>query len=293
MQIGGQAVIEGVMMRSKSGVATAVRKENGKIVVQTQAFASKTAKKPYSLPVIRGAVVLIESLYLGFMWLSFSADAASGDESEESLASKVLQIAGSIALAVLLFLALPYFITGRIPLEKAKSPLAFNLIAGAIRITFFLAYLYLLGFVRDVRRVFEYHGAEHKCIACHEAKTRLSLANIRKFSSVHPRCGTSYLLIAGMSCILVFAVADAMLALFWPVYASPPWHLRLAVHLPLIPFVSGVSYELLKLLDRHRDNPVMAVMALPGLMLQKLTTRKPDDRQIEVARAALKAVLRL
>jgi len=195
-------------------------------------------------------------------------------------------MAVALLIGVALFMYSPIWLTGFI--QKNQNPLLFNLTAGAIRIFFFVAYVWLISRMKDVQRVFEYHGAEHKSIHAYEAGSA-TVENARKFPTAHPRCGTSFLLIAGLMCILVFAVIDALFAMAFGPYQSALQ--RLFVHLMLIPLVSGVSYEVLRFSDKHRQTPLVGALILPGLWLQKITTSEPDDQELEVAVASLRNAL--
>jgi uncharacterized protein YqhQ len=297
---GGQAVIEGVMMRCGQNVSWAVRNPKGALVVEHFPFVSAASKSRFfRMPVVRGAVNLYESLVIGFKALSRSAEIAGVEESapgnpadaQKKKAKDAIATWLSFGFAFLLsagiFMYLPMWLLSKfIP---ADSAIAFNTLAGAIRIILFIAYLMLISLWKDIRRVFEYHGAEHKAIFTFEDGKELTLDNMRPYTTFHPRCGTSFLLLVGILCILLFSVVDALIITF----AGPYPHVaaRFAVHLLLIPLVSGVSYEALKLSDRYRRVPVVGAMILPGLWLQKITTRRPDDSQLEAAAAALRAVV--
>jgi len=295
--MGGQALIEGVMMRSKERVSVALRRKNGQIETRVDAHIAFRDRYPiFKLPVLRGGVTLIEALVLGFRYLSWSADIAMLDEKggdkivEKSTKEKVL---GTLSMSVALLIGIGFFMLAPIWLsgliQKDQNPLSFNLIAGAIRIVFFVTYVWLISFMKDIQRVFEYHGAEHKSIFAYEAGEDLVPSKTRKYSTRHPRCGTSFLLIAGLACILVFAVIDAVY-----IHAFGPYQTalhRLLIHLLLIPLVSGISFEVLRLSDKFRSKPIVGQLILPGLWLQKITTREPDDAQLEVALTSLKNAL--
>lgn len=302
MNVGGQAVIEGVMMRGKKGVATALRRKDGSITLKTEKCVSYSQKyKILGLPILRGAVALIESMVMGFKWINYSADIAIEDEEiedrkpkqKESSFAKFLHIAIAVIIGISVFMALPYYITSLVPFTKQGNPVFFNLLAGTIRISFFLIYVYALSFINDVDILFKYHGAEHKVIACYEHKEELTPSNAKKYTTLHPRCGTSFLLIAAISCVLVFAIIDAWIGTIWSVYLNPSWYLRVGVHLTLIPLVSGISYEILKFTGKHDKNKFVKILSLPGLGLQKITTKEPNKKQLEVAIASLKGVLNL
>ncbi|MBN2187872.1 MAG: DUF1385 domain-containing protein [Chitinispirillaceae bacterium] len=298
---GGQAVIEGVMMRCGPNVSWAVRDPKGALVVERFPFVSAASKgRFWRLPVMRGAVNLYESLVIGFKALSRSAEIASEEDRagkkgaagpEKKKTGDAIALWANLAVALIIsigiFMYLPLWLSSLV--FPKESALAFNLLAGAMRIILFLAYLILISFWKDIRRVFEYHGAEHKAIFTFEDDKELTLDNMRPYTTLHPRCGTSFLLLVGILCILLFSVVDALVITF----AGPYPHVaaRFAVHLLLIPLVSGVSYEALKISDRYRHVPVVGALILPGLWLQKITTRPPDDSQLETAAAALKAVI--
>lgn len=295
--MGGQALIEGVMMRSKVKISAALRRKDGRIETREDAHLPFRERHPMlKAPVLRGAATLIESLVVGLRYLTWSGDIAAQDEkgtdapAEKTLKDKALNglsILFALVVGVGIFMYAPIWLTGFI--DKSLNPLLFNLTAGAIRIAFFVAYVWGISLMKDVRRVFEYHGAEHKSIFSYEAGEAPTVANARRHSTRHPRCGTSFLFIAGFACILVFAVVDALF-----VSAFGPYHSalhRLGVHLLLIPLVSGISFEVLRFSDRHRDKALVGTLILPGLWLQKITTREPDDGELEVALAALTRAL--
>ncbi len=277
--VGGQAVIEGVMMRGFGKVATAVREPNGNINVQIKSVTSIADKFPIlKLPILRGAVSLFESLILGMRSLSFSAQAAG--EEDEQLSDR--EIIGTVILAILLacvlFLAIP---TGAAKIfhELTDDPLILNLAEGFLRLIIFLAYLFAISQMKDIRRTFQYHGAEHKTIFCYEAGESLTVENAKKFPRLHPRCGTAFLLIVMLVSIFVFAF------LGWPEL----W-LRILSRIILLPLVAGISYELIRFSARS-TNSFVRLATLPGLWLQYLTTREPDDSMLEVAIKSLQAVI--
>lgn len=283
LSVGGQAVIEGVMMRGPGKIAVAVRKLNGEITVDLKPAGSISdryhiLKKPF----LRGVVSLVESLGYGMKALSFSAQ-VSGDEEdgEESMSS--LEMAGtmavSIGLAVLLFVVLP---TGAMKLlqNQGVGPMVLNLCEGLMRLAIFLLYIWGISRQKDIQRVFQYHGAEHKTIYTYEHGLPLRVENVRPFSTLHPRCGTNFLMIVMLIGIFIFAF------LGWPSL----WE-RILSRILLMPVVAGISYEIIRFAGKHMDKAWVRAAILPGLALQKLTTRQPDDDQIEVAIASLKAVL--
>lgn len=295
--VGGQAIMEGVMMRSMSNVSWAVRKSSGEIVVEQEQFIS--ASKKYKIlrkPIFRGAVSLYESLVLGYKALSRSADISMDlpPEDKDKPRSKAketfysyMNFIVAMAITLSLFMYLPMWILSHfVPKESA---LLFNILAGSLRLIFFLAYLLLISLWKDVRRLFEYHGAEHKAIYTYENKKELQVENMRGYSTLHPRCGTSFLLLVMLVCILLFSIIDAVIITTIGTY--PNVLTRLLVHIVLIPLVAGSSYEVLRFSDRYQSFPIIGALIKPGLWLQKITTREPDDKQLEVASMALKAVV--
>ena len=276
--VGGQAVIEGVMMRGFGKVATAVREPDGNINVQVKNVSSIADRYPIlKLPMLRGAVSLFESLMLGMKSLSFSAQAAG--EEDEQLSDKELigTIILAIALACGLFLAIPTF-AAKFFKTFTDDPIILNLAEGFLRLIIFLAYLFAISRMKDIQRVFQYHGAEHKTIFCYEADLPLTVENVKKFPRLHPRCGTAFLLIVMLVSIFVFAF------LGWP----DLW-LRILSRIILLPVVAGLSYEIIRFSARSK-NSFIKLATLPGLWLQYLTTREPDDSMIEVAIKSLEAV---
>ena len=277
--VGGQAVIEGVMMRGPGLVATAVRDPSGKIVVRTKPVSSIGDRYPVlKKPLLRGVVSLVESLVLGIRSLSYSAQMAG--EEDEQLSDK--ELAGTIifalCMAVVLFVAIP---TGAAKFFHTitEDPVFLNLMEGALRLGIFLAYIWGISRMKDIRRVFQYHGAEHKTIHAYEAGLPLTVENVQKFSTLHPRCGTAFLLIVMLVSIVVFAF------LGWP----DLW-LRILSRVVLLPVVAGISYEMIRFSGRSK-NSFVHMATLPGLWLQKITTNQPDDDMVEVAIESLKAVL--
>jgi uncharacterized protein YqhQ len=290
--IGGQAVIEGVMMRGPQKVATAVRKPDGEIDIRIENNVPLTKRnKLFGLPIIRGAVALFDSLSIGIKTLSYSA--SFFEEEEESKFDKYIKkkfgdkaesfymwfsLALSIAIAVGLFFILPTYAANFIK-KLTLNSIVINLIEGLIRLIIFLVYIYLISKLEDIQRVFQYHGAEHKSIFCYEQGLPLTPENAAKFKTLHPRCGTNFLLIVMIVSIFVFAF------LGWPNFV---W--RIISRVILLPVIAGISYEFIKWLGKS-ESTLAKVLSYPGLMLQKLTTREPDEKQLEVAIAALLAVI--
>lgn len=293
--IGGQAVIEGVMMRSPTMVATAVRKPSGEIIVQRDPYVSFSKRvKLLGLPILRGALALIESMHLGITSLSYSAEQAASEEDEEKAKEKAakqtrfshlmnrLAMAGTIVLSLglgfVLFFWVPLVLTDLIIGEEGGG-LAFNLIDGALRLAVFLAYLYLISLWREMKRVFQYHGAEHKSIAAFEAGEELEPETVARFSRFHPRCGTSFLLIVMLASIFIFMLLGR------PETLGD----RLQRFL-MIPIIGGVSYELIRLSGKWAHIKIVGLFIMPGLWLQRITTREPTLEQIEVAIRSIEEV---
>ena len=279
LAVGGQAVIEGVMMRDANKTATAVRLPNGVIEVETHPVTSIRERYPVlNLPLIRGSVIMVESLVIGMRALSFSAQAA-GEEDEQMTKKEIaMTILFALVLASVLFIVIP---TGAAHLAAAYTddPVVFNLIEGGIRLLVFLLYIWGISFMGGIRRVFQYHGAEHKTIHCYEAGEALTVENVQKFPRLHPRCGTNFLLI-----VMVVAIV------FHVFFGWPDLWLRILSRLAVLPVVAGVSYEIIRFAGRS-ENRIVRIMITPGLWLQYLTTRPPADEMVEVAIESLKAVL--
>ncbi len=278
--VGGQAVIEGVMMRGKTHVAVAVRQPDGEISVDVRPVNSIADRYPIlKKPFLRGVVSLVESLVMGMKALAYSAQ-VSGEE-DEKLDSKemALTIAVSAGLAILLFIVIPTW-SMRFITDITQDHMALNLAEGVLRMAIFLAYIAAISSMKDIQRVFQYHGAEHKTIYTYEAGLPLKVENVRSFSTLHPRCGTNFLMIVMLISMFIFTF------LGWPNLLE-----RIASRILLMPVIAGVSYELIRYAGAHADNPIVRFAITPGLLLQKLTTRQPDDSQIEVAIASLKAVV--
>ena len=279
--VGGQAVMEGVMMRGVSTWAVGVRKPDGEIDVQSFPLVSWTKRhRAFRLPVIRGVVALVESLNIGFKALGMSANAQL-DEEEEPISGAMWfgTVLVALLFAVGLFFVVPVGLTSLFK-DQLGSAFLFWLVEGVVRTAIFLGYIVLLARVRDLRRVFEFHGAEHKTISCYEAGLPLTPENAQRFSRLHPRCGTSFLLIVMIVAIFVFA----------PI-GLPEWYILLASRILGVPLIAGLSFEVIKWAGRNRRKPWVQKLMWPGMMLQKLTTREPDHEQLAVAIAAMEAVL--
>jgi uncharacterized protein YqhQ len=287
MTVGGQAVLEGVMMRSPGNWAVAVRTPAGSIAQVTRPIDSAMARhRIFRLPVIRGVMALGESLAIGFRALAISANYAAQEEgadpaeAEKELSRGALIFAFAIAIgfAVALFKVTPGLITEALPI---KSGGWFVVVDGAIRVTIFVAYLSLISLLPDLRRVFQYHGAEHKAINAYEAGEELEPEAVQRYSLIHPRCGTAFLLWVMVIAVFVFAF-----------FGRPAWYWLIVERIALLPFIAGLAYELIRFAGRHQNRVVMTILA-PGLWLQRLTTREPSLEQLEVSIRALREVLLL
>lgn len=298
--IGGQAVMEGVMMRGPHKTAVAVRKPDGEITVKVDENGTKKKNKILKLPIIRGCINFFESMVIGIKALMYSAEFVDLEEEEseskfekwleEKLGDKIKDVViyfsliVSLFLSVGLFILLPTVVTRGI--EAIFDGIAFagtktftSLCEGIVRMVIFISYLALVSQMKDIKRVFEYHGAEHKSIACYEAEEELTVENVKKYSRLHPRCGTSFLLFVMIVSIILFSLL--------PRTSILP---RLLMRIALLPVVAGISYEIIKLAGKSK-NKCVCVLTKPGLWLQKLTTREPDESQIEVAIKSLTSVM--
>jgi uncharacterized protein YqhQ len=283
--VGGQAVLEGVMMRGVTVWAVAVRTPEGQIEVESEALVPWAQRQRlWRAPVIRGVVALGESMKIGFRALSISANAQIEEDEEgekEEIGGWVwgLTIAFSMVLAIGLFFVVPVGLTSLIK-DQLGSPFLFWLVEGVLRTGIFVAYIAAISRMHDLRRVFEYHGAEHKTISCYEAEDELTPARAKLYSRLHPRCGTSFLLIVMVLAIFVFA----------PI-GLPAWYWLVVSRILGIPIIAGLSYEVIKWAGKNRRKRWVRAIMWPGLMLQNLTTREPDEEQLAVAIASLNAVL--
>jgi len=281
--VGGQAVIEGVMMRVPGCYATAVRAPNGEIHIQKEDFTSITESSSFwRRPIFRGMASLYESMKMGMKTLNYSADIAMPEEEPQSKIAELFSTVFAISLAVFLFMISPMWVTTTI-LDIEKDAFWFNLVSGGFRILFFIVYLLTISFLSDVKRLFQYHGAEHRVVYNFESGKDVNVKNAQAFPTQHPRCGTSFLFIVLLSAILVFALVDTLVISVLGTISLP---LRLLFHLPLIPFVSGIGYELIKLSSKS-NTLVFRILKKPGLWLQNVTTKNPEDEMVEVSIKAL------
>jgi len=277
---GGQAVIEGVMMRGKDNVAISVRRPDGKLEVIKKPVPSIYKGRLRETPVVRGVIVLIETLVLGIQALLHSAQVASAEEGEIPTALLWGTVAASIAFAVALFFIAPLFTTRYLIDPYIGSAVISNLAEGFLRIVIFVAYLKLIGLMPDIKKVFAYHGAEHKVVNAYEAGTPLEVEAVRNYSTAHARCGTSFIFIVLILAILVFALLG-----------RPSLWLSILSRIVLIPVIAALSYEIMKFGASHIKNTVIRILLAPGLALQAMTTREPNDSQLEAAISALNGVI--
>ena len=284
--IGGQAVLEGVMMRSPSSWAVAVRKQNGEIAQVVRDIASPMARnRLFRLPVVRGVIALGESLAIGFRALAISANYAAQEEDDDgevtteiSRGQIIFSFTIAIGFALMLFKVGPALITNWLPIDTTG---VFVIVEGLVRVTIFIAYLALVSLLPDLRRVFQYHAAEHKAINALEAGEELTPENVQRYSLIHPRCGTAFLLWVMVIGIFVFAFVG-----------QPAWYWLIVSRILLLPVIAGIAYELIRFAGRHSENRALMTLLAPGLWLQRLKTREPTLDQIEVSISALHEVLR-
>ena len=295
--VGGQAVIEGVMMRAKHTLAIAVKRPDGSIVLKEDRLHTLAERFPcLRWPFMRGPVILLEALIYGIKALTFSAQ-ASLDEEEEQLSpwSMFLTMLFAFAMAILFFGLLPHYLSGWVGwlwgAQLTVNNFSFHVVDGILKIVFFLLYVWFISFMEDIRRVFEYHGAEHKSIFTFEAGEALTLENARKHKIWHPRCGTSFILVVLLTSILVFTILFPLMPGLKLGGRFTTNLLQVGVKILLMFPIAAISYEIIRLGGRHADNPVCKLVLWPGLMTQRLTAREPSDEQLEVALEALRSVV--
>ena len=281
---GGQAVIEGVMIRGREHLSLAVRRQDGSITHYSERLNTLYTGAVRRFPLLRGVVLLIETLMLGIKALNKSATMAASDiegEPEKEISGWYLGVtlAVSLTLGVAVFFLGPLFIVRWLDPMIPSDQLS-NLVEGGIRLIFLVVYVWAIGRLGDIKRVFAYHGAEHMAVHAYEAGLPLNIENVRKFPTPHPRCGTAFLLTVLLVSILVFAL-----------YPRPPLELRIISRIALIPVVAGISYEVIRFAGAHQQGIIGRAVAIPGLLLQRLTTRDPDDQQIEVAIHAVEGAI--
>ena len=278
--VGGQAVIEGVMMQNGDRIAVAVRRESdGKIIVRDLSSRIRF-KRLGKLPFVRGLFRLYDMLSLGIRALNLSAKIAFPEEEQMGKNGTILTFALAMVIAIGGFVVLPLYLTNNIPGLRVGNSILFNLVEGLIRIVFFLTYLFIISRMKEIRRVFQYHGAEHKTVYTYEAKEELTVENAQKHTTLHPRCGTAFLMIVLVIAILIFSIAG-----------NPVLWLKILSRLLLLPIVAGISYEALRFSGRNYENHLwVRLLIKPGLWLQRVTTAEPTDDMVEVAIASLKRV---
>jgi uncharacterized protein YqhQ len=281
---GGQAVIEGVMIRGKEGVAVSVRQPNGELSIVRQPLASIYKGRLREMPLVRGIIVLVETLVLGTRSLLHSAQVAAAEEGGEKIPAALLwgTVAASLALGVALFVMVPLLATRYLIDPHIGSALLSNVFEGLIRIGIFIAYLKLISLMPDIKRVFAYHGAEHKVVNAYEAGVPLEVEAVKNYSTAHARCGTAFLFIVLIVAIFVFALVG-----------QPTLWIRILSRIALIPVIAVISYEIMKFGAAHINNKIVRILLAPGLLLQAITTREPDDSQLEAAISALNEVIEI
>jgi uncharacterized protein YqhQ len=293
ISMGGQALIEGVMIKSGRNIAMTARKEDGTIVRNSKKLR-KIKFKWMQWPFIRGIVNLIEMLVIGMQGLIWSANQAAEEGEEEvfSVGELIMVIGMSMGFVILFFVALPYFMTDLFGVKEAVSPLMFNLVDGIIKMILFIGYIIAISFMKDVKRLFQYHGAEHRAVYCYEAKLPLTVKNCNKFPTMHPRCGTAFIMLVFIVSIFVLSlIPGIMFGLFPALVNINVWLQKLIlfpVRVSFIPLIAGISYELLRVSGKYSNNFFMKIFILPGIGMQLLTTKNPDSAQQEVAIAAVK-----
>ena len=278
---GGQALIEGVMMRGGKHMAMAVRRADGEISCEVQEVSSFVDKYPFlKWPFIRGTVSLVDSLIWGFKALTYSANESA--ETEEEVLSEgeiIFSVVAALVLGIGLFFLLPVGLA-HLTKDFIVGSAMQNIVEGIIRVAIFMIYIVAITQMKEIARTFQYHGAEHKSIHCYEAGEELTVKNAQKFSTLHPRCGTSFLFIVMVISIFVFSMVGVENFLW-----------RMLSRIVLLPVVAGLAYEFLKFTAKHMDSSIGRILSWPGMMIQKLTTKEPDDDMVEVAIASLKAVM--
>lgn len=321
--VGGQAVIEGVMMRGPNGYAISVRRADGSINTSASAHSPLSRRYPIlRLPILRGAVSLIEMMVIGMKSLEFSANQAALDDPAEqkkaadkgpssdaepfSKTALLGTMAFSIIMGLTLFVVIPNLSThfigkagggsgGINPFVEEKSPLLYNLVSGAIRVMMIVGYIWAISLMSDVKRLFQYHGAEHKTVSAFEAGRDLTVENVRPFTKLHPRCGTTFIAITLLVSIVVFAFFAKLLVAVWPSFFALSFGVRKTTlilgHVLIMPIVAGVCFELLRLGGKYTNNILLKLLITPGFWFQQLTVKEPDDSMIEVAIASLRSAL--
>ena len=307
--IGGQAVLDGVMMKSPDAIAVAVRRPNGDIVVKREKYEAPSKKHPWmGKPFIRGAVNMVQMLGLGMRVLEDSMKMSGNEDAQEEpskfekwLAEKLgknvdkvvmaIAIVMALAMSIGLFVLLPNLIILLFPKNPTGGTLLLkNLVSGVVRIALLIGYISLVGRIPDMRKTFQYHGSEHKTVYCHEHDLPLTPKNAQQFTTLHPRCGTSFLLLTFFLSIIFYSIIDVLVLQLTGFDLGAHYLLRVLSRILLLPCVAGISYEVLKAVA-HAENPLTKALRWPGLQMQRLTTRQPSDEQCEVAIASMNAAL--
>lgn len=318
--VGGQAVIEGVMMRGANGYAVAVRRANGEIEHEATPHVPLARRYPLlRLPIVRGAVGLIEMMSIGMKTLEYSAQKAAlddpttakdgktgGDEPPMSKMAIALTMITSLSIGLFIFAVIPNIAThwvgkllagGGDQFLEENSPIAYNLISGFIRMLIIVGYMWAISLMPDIKRLFRYHGAEHKAVSAFEAGKELTVENVRPFTIFHPRCGTTFIAITLIVAILTFAVFAKILVAVWPTFADYSFAVRKTIliigHILIMPIVAGICFELLRLGGKYTNNILLKILIAPGFLFQRLTVKEPDDSMIEVAIFSLKKAMAL
>ena len=292
IMVGGQAVIEGVMMRVPGYYATAVRNPKGEILIKRKKYIPLVERLKLSqFPIIRGFLHLVDSMKVGFSTLEWSGKIAEEEDCNENKILSFIMTIGSIGFTIMLFMGIPYLLTEYLQTNYLKSnivsqELIFNLIAGLIRISLFICYLYILSNLKDIKRLFQYHGAEHKVVYNFESGEKLNLENATKFSTKHPRCGTSFVFILMLVTILTYSITDSCISIIFDYNFSIIT--RILIHLLFLPLIAGIGYEVLKFLSTKQHILFFRLLSKPGLWLQNITTSEPTPNQLEVSLTALK-----
>ena len=294
--LGGQALIEGVMIKSPNHVSLAVRKNKKKIVTKKE----KLRKKNWFLKLffIRGIVNLIEMLVIGTRALMWSAHQQAEEEGEElGKVATTITFMISMLFAIGLFVLLPYALTYLLGIQEQARPVLFNVVDGIIKVGILLLYLWLISFMKDVKTLFQYHGAEHKAVFCYEHNKALTVKNVQKYSTLHPRCGTAFLLMVIIIAIVIFAFIPSIIQALFPSFTLlNHWLQKLILfftRILMLPIVAGLSYELLRLGAKYPNNILLKLFVQPGLWMQKITTKRPTNKQVEVAIVSLKNAAKL
>jgi len=299
VSVGGQAVMEGVMMKTLRHMSVAVRKNNKKIVTKSEKLLpprNALLARLYTMPFTRGAFNLYDITLLGIRTLIWSAQ--QNGEEEEKISNKEVfwMLFVSLLITLVIFLWLPYMLTGWLGFGEVSNPILFNGVDAIIKMVFFIGYVLAISMFDDIKRLFQYHGAEHKAVYCFEHNLPLNVKNVQSFSTKHPRCGTSFLMLVIIISIGVFVFLPIALSAWLPGFVSMPWYAQKGILFTLrilcIPFIAGISYELLKIGGKFHENPFMKILIYPGILMQYLTTKEPFDDQVEVAIVAIKKVLK-